>query len=352
MRGVLRKTPQSFGLVRLAFGFRGLTRTMFVFVSVADVATSKFSTLECSRDVAGAMEGAIGRFSAYTAQVCIRDQKDCTVEFLVGKLCSALDSGLFSMSSYSYCNSTLPGSAKQGGARHAHFEMEAIEEEDDDEHDGVCRSGPTHDQAAVVAVSLQRKKVKAYRVGDLVEIWSLKYKKWIQDAEVVDVVKEKVLRDGIHCRAGSVKVLYSSGSRFKWVPPQLIETDLRASPRSRAPAAMCGKLQKECHSNVTEWCPMHVEINRGYLQWWESEEQAVNGCKSQGHTYLLGLQLRRQDRSFKLRIESASGAVFAFRASTEEDACRWIGGIWEHAAHCREVQKLEVPTRRAAWGGA
>merc|ERR1712061_393006 len=72
----------------------------------------------------------------------------------------------------------------------------------------------------------QRKKVKMYSVGDYVEIWSLNCQSWIKDGEVTETVDGKCIRDGVKLRAGSMKVVYMDGERFKWVPPQLAEEHL------------------------------------------------------------------------------------------------------------------------------
>jgi len=53
------------------------------------------------------------------------------------------------------------------------------------------------------------------------------------------------------------------------------------------------------------------------------------------------MQLWREGRSFKLRAESTNGAIFAFRADTDEDARRWVSTLWEHAGHCRDMRELE-----------
>lgn len=226
---------------------------------------------------------------------------------------------------------------------------------------------PKPEGAADFAASVQRKKVKAYHVGDVVEIWSAKHKKWIKDAEVIDTVKEKCYKDGVNVRAGSVKVLYNTGEhakweapqyageRVRWLAPQQLEGLIRPSLRPRTPEVVCGMLQKECRSRVT-WCsdvtyrlPMHVELCRGYLQWWEEKAAAVSGTKSQGHVYLLDMHLWRQDGAFKLRAEGGQGASFCFWADSEQEERRWVDALWEHAGYCRSLQVSEsnAPHRKA-----
>lgn len=386
MRGVISKHPHSFGLLRMAFGFGDLTRTVFIFVHASDALNSGgFSMKErgAAMSIWPAMEAAVNKFTPCTAKVRIQYKAECTVEFLVGKLRAirGMDSSLFTTAGYYYYNSVLKKASGDEEAEQSQFVLEtstigssASDEADSREskttygtpmsmdmpspvqlHPPASRAASlSHDWSADFAGSVQRRKARAYHVGDLVEIWSVKYDKWIRDGEVMDVVREKCCKDGVNLRAGSVKVLYSSGARFKWMPPKQVSEHLRMSARPKAPDSTIGSLQKECHADVTFWRSMHVEISKGYMQWWEEEAEAERGGKSLGHAYLLGMQLWRQGRSFKLRAESNDGAVFAFQAENDEDAQRWVNALWEHAGHCLDMHELEatVSEKKSLLGGA
>merc|ERR1740121_2135573 len=122
-----------------------------------------------------------------------------------------------------------------------------------------------------------------------------------------------------------MKVLYSCGERFKWISPQQAEANLRASPMPSAPSVLTGELLKEVHSEVTEWHVVHVELHKGFIQWWKDKEAAMRGDKSLGHAYLLGLQQGNcQDTFFSLRAISRRGAVDTFKAGSEDDAAKWV----------------------------
>merc|ERR1711920_299878 len=180
-----------------------------------------------------------------------------------------------------------------------------------------------------------------YGVGDYVEIWSTQCDNWIKDGEVIETVDRKCRRDGVKLRAGSMKVLYMKGERFKWVPPQLAEEHLRASPVPSAPKVLTGKLLKEVHSEVTEWRVVHVELHKGFIQWWVDKEAARQGDKSLGHAHLLGLQQGNcQGTSFSVRAVSRRGAVDTFQARSEEDAAKWVNSLWEHAGYCAELEEM------------
>jgi len=200
---------------------------------------------------------------------------------------------------------------------------------------------PEEDKIGEFADAVQRNKAKAYRVGDLVEVRSGKHDTWIRDAEIVDTVEEGSSKDGSPRRAGSVKVLYNNGERFQWIPPKNVQTDLRPSLRLKAPDTMLGGLEM---LDANSWIPVHVEICKGYVQWWKTEAAASQKAKSVGHSFLLGMQCWREDfRSFKFRVENhPDGAIFSFRAGEDEDVGQWVHALWEHARHCMDLLQFQT----------
>merc|ERR1719469_1746145 len=106
----------------------------------------------------------------------------------------------------------------------------------------------------------------------LLRVYSQKHKTWMLDAEIVDVVRESCVIDGFQVRAGSMKVEYANGARYKWVAPQQVEQELRPSPRPRPPNPMVGMLSKMAHGWwITMWHDRYFELNKGFLQWWVTE---------------------------------------------------------------------------------
>merc|ERR1712027_272484 len=151
--------------------------------------------------------------------------------------------------------------------------------------------------------AVQRKIATPYRVGDLVEVRSIHHDTWIMDAEIVDRVTEKCEKDGNTRSSGSVKVLYNDGKRFRWVPPQLAQRHVRPSLRLKAPDTMSGCLTKQSLES-SRLFQVHVEICKGYVQWWDSKAAAMKKEKSTGHLFLLGLQCWTERGFFKLRVEN------------------------------------------------
>lgn len=190
------------------------------------------------------------------------------------------------------------------------------------------------------APSRQRKKMKLFQVGDVVEVFSARQNKWFTDAEVVDVAREVVNEKGMKVPAGSTKIVYDQGTRFKWVAPQEMEQFVRPSTRPRPPEALSGELLKETHYwFITSWTKYYFEVNKGFLQWWNNREDAASNVAAVGSVYLLGLQQKDDGVLFKLRADSTGGAVFAFQSESPEETSAWVDTLWLHSAYCDDVQE-------------
>lgn len=184
----------------------------------------------------------------------------------------------------------------------------------------------------------QRRRVKIYAKGDVVEIFSNSHQKWFLDGEVVQVVKDGGRIDGFQVRAGSMKVLYNNGGTFRWVPPQEVADSLRPSPRPRPPEPLIGMLALQEASWFTmKWTNMYVELHKGFLQWWHSRADATSGKKPLGSFYLLGLQEDEQGNRFKFKADSTGGLNFTFQAESAEQVEVWVSALWSHAGYCEEA---------------
>jgi len=164
--------------------------------------------------------------------------------------------------------------------------------------------------------------------------------KWFTDAEVVNVATEVLVEKGMRVPAGSLKIVYDHGTRFKWVNPQEPEKYLRPSGRPRPPEPMSGDLLKE--SNywfTTRWNKYYFEVSKGFLQWWSTSEEAENNVKPAGSVYLMGLQQQQQGEQFRVRADATGGAVFAFQAASEEESSVWVDTLWAHATYCDDVRE-------------
>merc|ERR1712087_896740 len=147
-------------------------------------------------------------------------------------------------------------------------------------------------------------------------------------------------------------VRYFHGKRSKWVPAGLVKEQLRPSTGNRPPRSRIGVLKVQQHKFYnTEWVGYHVELNKGYLQWWETEAKAKKGHKPEGWLYLLGLQVEVEGLNFLMRTTTTSGAVYTFQAESQKDAETWYSALFEHETFCeskREESEREAAKKKTA----
>lgn len=189
--------------------------------------------------------------------------------------------------------------------------------------------------------SRQRKKVKPFRQGDMVEVYSFEHGEWMDDGEVISAVTETIVEGKVEVVAGSVKVAFQNATHFQWVAPQQMEECLRPSQRPKPPKAFTGLLDKETHSWLLSfWHKRYVEVNRGCMLWWECEEKALSGAPAKESICLLGLKLERGNAAdFTVRAEAKSEVVYGFSAESEAAMAEWMDNLWIHAAYCEEMRE-------------
>lgn len=347
MQHAIGNHPHAFGLVRMRFGLGDKAQTKFLFIHASVTAgAGKFTMKERGQAMLmePEMERVIKKFVPFSAKVRINSPEECTADFLIDQLqvVRTTDVHLLTMVNF---NAALEETRRRSQAM---AEQEAKHEEAQASmaSPATPRAEVAEPEAELPPAELtippkQRKHIKLYKVGDMVEVYSLKSQEWIEDAEIAEVVTESCVRDKLQIRAGSMKVLYSNRRRFKWVAPQQVNEHLRPSQRPKPPEPRVGKLLKETHIEETEWYPQHVELNMGYLQWWEAESDARVGQKATVSMYLLGLQLHEEGSSLIVRSNSTRGTVFKLRAEEESDVSAWSFALWEHAGYCEEVRDVK-----------
>lgn len=209
---------------------------------------------------------------------------------------------------------------------------------------GPQRPETLRQAAPATAVMRQRKKVKPFRPGDMVEIYSLQHKQWILDGEVVEAVSE-TCRDGdAEVLAGSIKVVFKNATFFQWVALQQMEEYVRPSLRPKPPKPIAGVLQKQTHCLFPYWHERYVEVNKGFMLWWENEEQARSGEPAKGSFYLLGLRLdRKYAAGFSVGAETTPGIAYYFSTDSEEKTAEWAESISMHSDYCEDTRPRDWP---------
>jgi len=188
------------------------------------------------------------------------------------------------------------------------------------------------ERSGVLLDQLQRERVKLFARGDRVEIFSDTAQEWMLDGEVVAVVRERCTRDGLSLRAGSTKVVYGNGRRYKWLSPCMLEETVKALPLPSFPAPVAGELSLATQAGwfQSPQQRVHVELSKGFLQWWKAEEDAKLGRPAVGSISLMNSVLSEQGLFLKVQIGDCMGAVCALEAASLVDASRWAKAMKQH----------------------
>merc|ERR1719203_506883 len=137
-----------------------------------------------------------------------------------------------------------------------------------------------------------------------------------------------------------MKVIYNSGSRFKWISMNEMENMLRPSKRPKPPPTMRGTFMKETHNFFTTLHERYFELNRGFMQWWVTEAEAKSGAKPNGSLYLLGMKLQVDGANIMLKTDSSQGMLYKFVTPSDELCKTWVEALWTHAGFCLEMREL------------
>lgn len=251
MRGAIGRHPHSFGLLRMTFDVEATT-TKFIFIHAFDpINSGNFSAVERGQalSVEPEMDKALRRFAAFSVKVQVRTPEDCTAEALVEKLQEFMQGMSDEVLTVENFKKAVEHHKKQHPEMLGDFERQRFMQHM--EHLRGPNSEPLpefmEDDGVPVAdcMSVQRRRVKLFSPGDIVKVYSEKYQEWMLNGEVAEVVLKSSVRDGIQIRAGSTKIVYSAGRRFKWLSPSVLERYAQPSSRARPPQPLTGTLALE-----------------------------------------------------------------------------------------------------------
>lgn len=352
MRQCIGKHAHSFGLLRMTFGVGADAKIKFMFIHASDpIDSGNYSAVERGQAMGmePVMDKAIRNYCHFAAKVHVQSPEECTVEHLVSELAKVVrgvDASIITVENFNAAvehhkelNPDIVKEEKKTEEKAKHIEqmMAPAAELIVPEADLV----PMESTSMTTEATRQRKRVRLYVKGDVVDVYSMKHQQWFEDAEIAEVVTESKVVDGYRVRAGSMKVIYDNGARFKWIAPQQMEDFLRPSRRPKAPEPVVGELFKETSSWFgAKYLKQYFELNKGFLQWWVKQDDARRGGLPEGQIYLLGLQQQENGAAFRLRTDSTQGAVFGFKADTEDEAGTWTEVLWAHAWFCEEMREF------------
>lgn len=354
MKESIGKYPTCYGLLRMTFGVEAkakTAKTKFIFVSAADdIDSGNFTARERGQalGVEPAMQKKLYEMSAWTVKVHLHSAEECTVERFIEKIKKEVLGA-------AQKDITLENfNAAEEYHKQMHPEAQQAEEELQGEVALVeAMTGPLPEAAEPALVppppevveqepSRLRTKVKAHRVGDVIEFFSRTQNQWMLDGEVVQVTDETIRRNGQTIVAGSLKVVYQHGSMYEWVEPAHFNDRVQTSARPSPPEPVVGTLQKETHGWFAYRHVRYVELKGGWFRWWDDASLAATGRPESKGLYLFGLQSMRQGCEFTIKTPNSKGAVYKFRAGTEKQADRWYKMLWLHAGFCEEMHEYQA----------
>lgn len=384
MEDALANHPCLFGMYRSQFvdpaSKEKATKFVFIQASNMDEEHSGYSQLQRGQAIAAGPKIAaiVDKYAKTVGKLAIKSKEECTVAHLIEGLASLVkgqaDEKLITAEAYELgvqnYKEALPEHFKPAQEARAQEAVQMAEEEAprsevaeetaQQDLDPFLTSAPaspvnrTSKDSAPAAVeappavsegsSRQRKAVKLYRVGDVVDVWSGRNQDWIIDGEVVAATDETIQVHGTKVSAGSVKVIYSRGQMYKWIPPAKFGELLRESLRPRPPDGHKGTMLKQTHGFVSEWNERYFELRKGHLQWWENEEAAKKGTPGRA-IYLLGANIQELETSFRLLSDGTKGVIYHFDAGSRESMVLWAETAWAHAEYCEEMRELAKAAR-------
>lgn len=300
MRGPvsLLANAQAFGLLRV--NFEDGPAQLILIHALGSSCSPDERPQDASVDVASVeleMERAIGRLGKFSAKVQLRSKEECSIEHIYEAYRNIVGAEKTpktpTVVPTTKSAQTLQWIQERQEVARRLTTMVETKTIDTIESDG--QSDPESDAL------LQRRRVKLFNVGDFVKVYSRKDGEWLDDGEVTDVVLQACVKEGVQIRAGSTRVIYANHRRHKWLSPLELERNVVASMRPKPPKSCTGYLLLEMNSWLgTNWKQTYVEVNRGFLQWWDTMDAAAEKSKPAGSMYLLGLEQDSEDLTIRM----------------------------------------------------
>lgn len=351
MQAAIGLVKHSFGLLRMHFLTEGGAQTWHLFVHASDVGDGKVSVKDRMQAMKKPeMEKAIRAACPFNASIALHSKEDCNAEFVVLKLREIVTQDQLEIVTVE----NLHAATEAWKEEHKEEEQEKVKEEEErkmvveqvqqrvEETPALAQEIEAEPEAEVVAGTSeepvrQRKPFRPPNVGDPIEIFSATSGQWVSDGEVVAITMEQIEENGECVPAGSTKVVYGNGRRCKWVPGHKLADIVRRSPRPRAPPTQCGVHQLEVYSwFMPGWEQRYFELNKGFMQWWPSMDDAKAGAPPEATVHLLGLQLEQVGNCIKFRTDSTTRAIYTMKYEDEEQRTDWSNALWMHAEFCEE----------------
>jgi len=341
MREAIGNHAHSFGLLRMTFGVGTQVITKFIFVHVHAKGCRGMMWKP-------QMRTAILRFTSFHSEETFFCPEECTLKPIVYRLrCSSwgVSAKLITVEDFE--------AALEHHKEH-NPDVRVLEQEQHLQRKFVRSLTAPRASVAQPEVTVcvagppaqLKQPVKLYAIGDTVEFWSGIRKDWVLDGEVEEVAIESCNENGCSIMAGSLKISFAHGTHAEWIIPSQVESNIRPSSRPNPPAPKVGYLREEIHEWIaTQRSWRYFDLSKGFLRWWNSEADAMQGRPASNTVCLLGLQQQREGLDLKLWTIGSMGALHIFEAATEEEAEVWSLTLGTHASYTNELRDF-LQTKR------
>jgi len=181
-------------------------------------------------------------------------------------------------------------------------------------------------------------------VGDPVAVFSKNA--WIDDGVIMEISTTIEVFQTLTLLPGSIKVQYEGEKKLKWIPESHVSQYLKRSNRPPTPKTLKGELLKESWGeDEVQWNTRFLQLKKGWLQWWDSKEEAASGEKPHQSFALVGLALGSAGTVLSLRAQTTKGTVYNFDTRQHQDPAKtlqdWMQSLREHAEFIDAMKKAK-----------
>lgn len=186
----------------------------------------------------------------------------------------------------------------------------------------------------------RKSSIGGFRPGQHVNVFSKKDRCWFEDGMLMVKLKKDDRLDGFELEAGSVKVRYGEGKRFKWLAPAMQDV-IRGSGIPSQPKSVVGELYKRTDNFCCfgTWHSRWVELRMGYLSWWASEDEVKDELPPKSIIYLYGMKLESKGTVLSFKTHSMGRKTLRFDATTPEAWKVWDEEFRKHALYAEKMRE-------------
>lgn len=180
-----------------------------------------------------------------------------------------------------------------------------------------------------------------FKKGDAVFVFGAQAAAWHIDGIVGEILTADGTYQGEKLAAGSIKVIYSRGTRGKWITPDKIADFILPGFGKAPPPAHIVVFEKQTHGLFIEWKPRLFCLKDGFFQYWKSKSQYDNKDPPTASFALWSSQYQNgpplKETSFKVRFAAAAGLIEYVDAPSVESKDKFLTAFNAHRVYSGEL---------------